>query len=421
MLINIIIIVVLVGLSAAFSGSEIAFSSLQPSRLEAIDKEKSRSAQSAHKVYNNFESALLTILIGNNLVNIASSSIATVIGISLMGDQGAPVSAAVMTIVVLIFGEIVPKIYASNNPLFFSVLTAPFVEVCMFVFAIPIAIIKPIVNIFRRPEENDENEDSEDRIFTEELNSLIETVEQQGVIEEDDIDLLYSVVDFSDIPVSDVFTPRVDMYAIDIDDDIETIKLQIAESNYSRLPVYDKSIDKIIGILSLNRYYKKIVEDPQVDIRNILFDVVYVYKSMRLPTALNVFLESKSHLGIVTDEYGGTMGLVTLEDVMEFIVGDIWDESDTVERDIVENKDGTYSIDGDLALSEFADWLEWEKEDLESEAITVGGWCLEELDNYPSEGDQFEYQSLLLTISKVDNMRIERISVAFKNPDHIPD
>ncbi len=412
MAINLLIISLLVVLSAIFSGSEIAFSSLNASRLEAIDKEKSKNARSAHKVYNNFDNALLTILIGNNLVNIAASSIATVIGIAILGDKGAALSAIIMTFAILVLGEIVPKIYASNNPLFFSVLTAPFVELCMFIFAIPIAIIKPIVNLFKSKEEEVEIDESEDRLFTEELNHLIETVEQQGVIEEDDIDLLYSVVDFSDIPVIDVFTPRVDMYAIDIDDDEDIIREQIANSPYSRIPVYDRSIDKMIGILALNRYYKKIVSDPKVEIKDMLYDVLYVYKSMKLPTVLNTFLESKTHLGVVTDEFGGTMGIVTLEDVMEYIVGDIWDEDDIVERDIVEIGEKQYSIDGDLALSEFADWLDWEKDDFDSEAITVGGWCLEVLDNYPNTGDQFEYETLNVVITKVDGLRIERVNVS---------
>ncbi len=414
MAINLLIIAFLIVLSAAFSGSEIAFTSLNASRLEAIDKEKTKGGKAAHKVYNNFDNALLTILIGNNLVNIAASSIATVIGIAIFGDKGAALSAFIMTFAILVLGEIVPKIYASNNPLFFSVLTAPFVELCMFIFAIPIALIKPIVNIFNS-NDVEEEEESEDRLFTEELNHLIETVEQQGVIEEEDIDLLYSVVDFSDIPVIDVFTPRVDMYAIDIDDDADTIRQQISNSPYSRIPVYDRSIDKMIGILALNRYYKNIVINPELDIRDILFDVLYVYKSMKLPTVLNTFLESKTHLGVVTDEFGGTMGIVTLEDVMEYIVGDIWDENDVVERDIEEIGERLYSIDGDLALSEFADWLDWEKDDFDSEAITVGGWCLEVLDNYPNPGDQFEYETLTVVITKVDGLRIERLNVSLAN------
>ncbi len=414
MFINILIIVLLIVLSALFSGSEIAFSSLNPARLEAIDKEKNNSTRAAHKVYNNFDNALLTILIGNNLVNIAASSIATIIGISLLGDNGVALSAFIMTVLVLVLGEIVPKIYASNNPLSFSVFSAPFIEVSMFIFALPIAIVKPIVNFFKVPED-ELNDESEDRLFTEELNHLIETVEQQGVIEEDDIDLLYSVVDFSEIPVIDVFTPRVDMYAIDIDDDDDIIQKQITDSPFSRIPVYDKSIDKMIGILPINRYYKKKIENPQVTIKEVLLDVLYVYKSMKLPTVLNIFLESKSHLGVVTDEFGGTMGIVTLEDVMEYIVGDIWDETDEVERDIVELKAGVYSIDGDLPLSEFADWLDWEKDDFDSEAITIGGWCLEILENYPSQGDQFEYQNLTITISRVEGLRIERITVALSS------
>ncbi len=410
MLVNVVIIILLIILSALFSGSEIAFSSLNSARLEAIDKEKSKSARAAHKVYNNFDNALLTILIGNNLVNIAASSIAAIIGISLLGDNGTALSAIMMTVLILVLGEIVPKIYASNNPLFFAVFTAPFVELSMFIFALPIAAIKPIVNFFKLPEDESEDE-SEDRLFTEELNHLIETVEQQGVIEEDDIDLLYSVVDFSDIPVIDVFTPRVDMYAIDLDDDMATIGEQIANSPYSRIPVYDKSIDKMVGILPLNRYYKKRIENPKTGVTDVLLDVLYVYKSMKLPTVLNIFLESKSHLGVVTDEFGGTMGIVTLEDVMEYIVGDIWDENDEIERDIVELAANQFSIDGDLPLSEFADWLDWEKEDFDSEAITIGGWCVEMLDNYPAVGDQFEFQNLTVVVTEVEGLRVERVKV----------
>ncbi|HHU23040.1 MAG TPA: HlyC/CorC family transporter, partial [Clostridiales bacterium] len=241
--------------------------------------------------------------------------------------------------------------------------------------------------------------------------SIIETVEDEGVIDEERSELLQAALDFSNISASEVMTARVDMEALDIEDDWEDILEAINNSHYSRLPVYEGSIDNIIGILYLNHFFKALLDNEVVDIRSLLMEPCYVYKTMKLPGVLNELRKCKMHLAIVTDEYGGSMGLITMEDVMEQIVGEIWDESDEIFSDVIEREEGLYEIDGDMSISDFLELLDWDEDSFDSESSTVGGWTIEMFGAFPEPGQSFTYENITVTVLSMDNLRVEKVLV----------
>ena len=222
-------------------------------------------------------------------------------------------------------------------------------------------------------------------------------------------------MDFSDVRVSEVMTARVDIAALDADDDWETILEEVENSTFSRLPVYEDSIDNVIGVLYLNKFYRSLTEADRLNIRELLSRPIYVYKTTKLPAALNELRAAKQHLAIVTDEYGGTLGVVTIEDIMEQLVGEIWDENDIVEEDeVVERGKGVYELDGDMQMSDFIELMGWKEDDLEAESATVGGWTTEMYGSFPKEGDSFDFENINLKVLEMDGRRVSRVLVTVK-------
>jgi putative hemolysin len=405
-------IIILLLFSAFFSASEIAYSSINKVRLESMIKSGSKRAEVAYDIYNNFDKALSAILIGNNLVNIAASSLATYLAITLIGEHATSLAALLMTVLVLIFGEISPKIFASRNSLNFALMAAYPLKLIIHAFSPLIALVKPIISLVKsrfKGETVDKAIHAE--AVEEELVTLLDTVESEGLIDENRRNILSSALDFTERSVSDVLTARVDMYAIDLDDDREDILKKIQVSPYSRIPFYEDSIDNIVGILYLNHFYRRILDDPDLDIRSLLMPPVFLYKTAKLPNALEELRKSQTHLGIVTDDYGGSMGLITIEDIMETLVGEIWDENDEVYEEILQQDEHTYIIDGDVSIHELISLLDWDEDQFEYESDTVGGWCIEMIEGYPQPGDHFAYENILVTVLAMDNLRVDRIRV----------
>jgi CBS domain containing-hemolysin-like protein len=273
-------------------------------------------------------------------------------------------------------------------------------------------------------------------VTEEELSSIIETVEEEGVIDEDKSELLQSTLDFRDTTVEEIMTPRIDMTAFDIADSPEEISRLVDESRYSRIPVFEDSIDNIIGILFLNHYYKKMSEGNSVEdlnLREMLMEPCFIHKTMRLPAALSLLRERKMHLAIVVDEYGGTLGLVTMEDILEELVGDIWDESDEIVTECVKTGDNTYEVSGDMNIDDFFAEIEFEPHDFSCEYSTVGGWAIEMLNADPHVGDSFTYSDaenpekdddedeeahteLYIVVAGMDDMRVTKLTVLVKKP-----
>lgn len=405
-----IVILVLLSLSAFFSASEIAYSSINRVRLETMVDNGDKRAATAYYIYNHFERALTTILIGNNLVNIAASTVATYLAITLFGDYATSAAALIMTITVLIFGETTPKIVAKKHSLGIALFAARPLRLLMKLFLPIIWLTEPIVKLVKgrfKGEQLAKEEQAE--AVEEELVSLLETVGNEGIIDEKRKNILSSALDFTERTVNEILIPRVDMYAIDLDDDREEVLEQIQASPYTRLPVYEKTLDNIIGIMYLNHFYRHVIDNPDLDLREILRSPIYLYKTTRLPNALEKLRQSQVHLAIVTDDYGGSIGIVTIEDIMETLVGEIWDEDDEVYEEVQQLSDTSYELDGDMSVSDLIDLMDWDEDEWEFDSDTVGGWCIEMIEGYPQEGDNFDYENVHITVLEMANLRVDRI------------
>ncbi len=418
----IIIIFIMVVLSACFSGTEAAFNSVNNMHLRREAEEKgASSAKLAYKISQNFADALCTILIGNNLVNIAASACATVIFVDLFinvlkmekstGEAlASAVSTAVLTIIVLIFGEIIPKILAKQHANSISKTVAWPLQILTYVLFPIVFIVMLLMNLLRKFWGKDSDDAPE--ITEDELSSIIDTVEKEGVIDEDQSDLLQSSLEFSDTTVEEIMTPRTELVTIDLDDNIGYIKKIINKSTYSRLPVYRDSIDDILGILHLNIYYKQAVDCDKIDIESMLLETCYMHKTLKLPAALKMLREKQVHMAIVIDEFGGTLGVVTIEDILEEIVGDIWDESDEIVSEIVEKSPNQYEILGEMSIGDLFYELDFHPKDFECEYSTVGGWAIQSLEAEPHVGDKFTYEHLEIEVTEMeDDILVTKLKV----------
>lgn len=407
MIMNIIAILICVLLSCFFSASEMAYSSCNQIRLENFAEDGNRRAANALKLAENFDDSLSTILIGNNLVNIAASSLSSILVLRTLGSSYNWLATVLITVIVVIFGETIPKIMAKQNATRYAIMNAGairFLRICFY----PVTwLVVRLVNLITSRLKGEPEEDRS----VEELQTIIDTAEDEDVLDEDQSELVKAAIDFSDISANEVMTARVDMIALDIEDDWEEILETIEASTYSRLPVYEDSIDNIIGVLYLNHFLKALTEEKIVDIRKLLMPPCYVYKTMRLPAVLNELRLAQQHLAIVTDEYGGTLGVVSMEDVLEQIVGEIWDETDTVEPDYTVQPNGTYEIDGDMPISEFLELMEIPEEDFDFDSDTVGGWAIELNNGFPETGDQVIYENLTMTVAETEERRVERLLI----------
>lgn len=416
MIVNLSLILVCIVLSAFFSGSEIAYSAAQELRLEHAAREKSGAYALALKVKKSFEKALISILVGNNLVNIGASSLATVIAIGLMGEKGAWAATAIMTLLIITFGEIGPKIVASAQPERFSAIAAAPMRLWMGLTWPLTWALEKLLHLISRLWER--GQDSGPAVTEDDLETIIETVEDEGVVDEDTADLLQSALDFGDVLAYEVITPRVDLVGIDLDDSREEMLKVAFASPYTRIPVYQETMDNIVGILHLNHLYKALVKDPDADIEKLLLPPIFVHKTMPLDDVFNTMRRKKGHMVIVTDEYGGTMGALTMEDVLEQLVGDIWDESDEIEEEFTEVRPHVYEVDGDMRLDDFFAEFDKDEEEIDDDNATVGGWAVEMLGGYPKLRESFTFEDLTVTILKRNNLRVLRLLVE-QNPDWV--
>ena len=404
-------IVLCIMFSALFSASEMALSSANKVRIENDAEEGNKRAQKTLQLIENFDDSLGAILIGNNLVNIAASSISSVLVILLTGsDELTWIATVVITVLVIIFGETIPKITAKQNATRFSLKITPFVRFLSIVLKPLVKAVVWLVNLLTPKKELEEDEDDEDETI-EELATIIETAEDEGVLDEDQKELLIAAIDFADISAYEVMTARVDIDAIDIEDSMEEIMELVNSTPFTRLPVYEDSIDNIIGVLHLNDLLKELAKNDKADIRSILMEPVFVYRTTKLPSVLQALREANQHMAIVTDEYSGIDGIITMEDVLEEVVGEIWDENDLVEEEIVEKSEREYELDGDLNIYDFLEIVEMDEDDYESEfdSETVGGWVMEMLERFPVVGDEVRYENFTLKVIEAEERRVDKL------------
>ena len=398
--------------SAYFSASEMSYSSCNRIRIENQAEEGDEKAKCAMKITENYDDALSAILVGNNLVNIAASSLASVAVILTLGEKYSWVSTAAVTAAVIIFGETIPKIAAKKNATRFALAFSGITRFLMIILRPVTWIVVGLVDLLTRGLKGEEITD--DDAAVEELHSIIETAEDENVLDEDSSELISAAIDFADISVSEVMTARVDILAIDIEDSWEDIMDTIEHSSFSRIPVYEDSIDNIIGILSLNHFLKASIDNRNADIRELLMQPYFVYKTMKLPAVLEMLRDSQQHLAVVTDEYGGTLGVVTMEDVLEELVGDIWDETDKVEEEIQVVSDGVFVIDGDTPVHELMELMDWDEDTFDFESETVGGWCIEMLEAFPEEGSEFEFRNIRVIVRETEERRVTKAEIHVK-------
>ena len=400
-----------------FSSSEMAYSSCNRMRLESARDGGSKKAAIAVKIINRFDDTLSAILIGNNLVNIAASSIGSVLVILVAGDDRyAWVSTVVITVLIVIFGETMPKIIAKTSANRIALSHARFIRALTIVLMPLIWVVVGLVRLLTAGLKGEETSSDEDAAAME-LSSIIETAEDEDVLDEDRSELVQAAIEFSDVMAYEVMAARVDVVALDIDDDWNELLATIESAPYSRIPVYEDSIDNVIGVLYLNHFLKALTDEKNPDIRSMLMPPCYVYKTMKMPAVLSELRRAKQHLAVVTDEYGGTLGVLSMEDVLEQLVGEIWDDTDEVEEEIVERPDGQYELDGDMVISDFLELVGIKEKDFEADSETVGGWTIEMFGAFPKVGDSFRYEDMSVTVLEMDGLRVEKVLVKKLAPE----
>ena len=404
---QIVIIVFCIIMSAYFSATETAFTTFNRIRMKNTAEKGNKRAALVLKLADKYDTLLSTILIGNNIVNILASSMATLLFIHIVRDNdlGSLLSTVVLTVVILIFGEISPKTVAKKLPESFAMFSAPIINVLL-ILLFPLTIIfKGLQKLLGRIFKSDDDQG----MTEEELISIIEEAEEEGDFDKEESTLIKSAIEFGDLEVADIFTPRIDITAIKKDATAEEIKNVFNESGYSRLPVYEGDLDNVIGILNYKDFFASDFEDGN-DITEITKPVMYVTKTQKINDLLRELQEKQRHIAIVTDEYGSTAGLVSLEDILEEIVGDIWDEHDEIIEEIKEVGEGEYIVSGKANIEKFFEELDIE-EDEELDALTVNGWAMAELGKIPEVGDKFEADGLSVEVLEMDGRRIENLHV----------
>ena len=411
------IVLCLIG-SAFFSASEIAYTSMSKLKMKKESENLSPIQKVVHYIYNHFDHALSTILIGNNLVNIAATSIGTVLAVNLAAsmegaitdDLASTITTVVMTVLILIFGEITPKMFAKRRNEGMAKIAAYPLRLLMIILSPAVLLTAAIVNglsiLWRKDEEDDVT------ITEEEFENILDDIEDEGIIDENQTDLLQSALEFTDMTAEEILTHRIDVIGFELRDSMDYILETISETQFSRYPVYDRTIDHIVGILYTKHLFRELLVDDDVPLPSLMLEPVYIPKTMKLNAIMNEFRKSQTHMAVVMDEYGGTKGIVTMEDVLEQLVGEIWDENDDIVNDWQKITDTRFECSGDMNLTEFMDELDLDEDEIDSEYTTVAGWATENIGAMPVAFDAFDFKEYTILVKHVDEThRINRLLI----------
>ena len=403
--ITIIVMALLILTSSYFSATETAFSSLNKARLKALAEKGNKRAVRTLALSEKFDRLLSTILIGNNAVNIALTAIATVFFIKILKNDvsGPTVATVVVTVLVLIFGEISPKTLAKESPERFAMFSAPFIRFFIVILT-PLSFIfslwqKLLLKVFKVKDDR--------KMTPDELLVLVDEVEEGGMIDAEESELLRSAIEFNEQEAVDILTPRVDVEGVSEDAKKEDIARVFTDTGFSRLPVYRESIDNIIGVVHQKDFY----DGPKItakSLKEIMKPPVFVTPTMKISDILKILQQQKAHIAVVTDEFGGTLGIVTMEDILEELVGEIWDEHDEVVEEFTLLDDGSYRVSCNADLDEMFEFFDL---DAEEDQGSVGGWVLDQIGKIPDVGDTFDYENLHVTVTETDNQRVVAINV----------
>ena len=408
--ISILVMILLVIMSAYFSATETAFSSLSRSRIKMMMERGNRKAALVYKLSENYDKLLSTILVGNNIVNIAVSSIATVFFIDHLGESTGPMAATVVaTIVVLIFGEISPKSLAKESPERFALFSAPILQVCLII----LTPVNYLFSLWRKFMSRVIKVNDDRRMTDEELLTIVAEAEEEGGIGSEESELIRSAIEFNDQEAVDILTPRVNVVAVEQDITAEELEKVFRESELSRLPVYKDSIDNVLGIVNLKDFYA-CPRDEKFRVMDIATQPVYISENMKIGALLKFLQKTKAHFAVVAEEFGGMVGIITLEDILEELVGEIWDEHDEVIEEFVKISDNQYKVLCSAELDKLFKFLHVQGE---AESVTVSGWVMEELGRIPNEGDVFTYENLTVEVTKTDYRHVLEIVITV-DPDY---
>lgn len=409
--VSLVIIIVCIIMSAYFSATETAFSSLNRIRMKNMAEKGNKKAKLVLKMSENYDTLLSTILIGNNIVNILSASLATLLFVDLLQDDelGSTVSTVVTTIVVLIFGEVSPKSIAKESPEKFSMFSAPFLRILVFIltpFNFLFSLWKKLLSLIIKSDENK-------GITEEELLTIVEEAEQEGGIDEQESDLIRSALEFKELVAMDILTPRIDVTGVSMDATKEEIAEIFSRTAYSRLPLFQENMDHIVGIIYQKDFHNYVYHtDKEID--TIVRPAFFTTKSKKIGELLKELQQKKSHIAVVLDEYGGTIGIVTLEDILEELVGEIWDEHDEVTQEIVKISEGEYQVLGSTNLKDLYEELNVKEN---SDVLTVSGWVMEHLDKIPVENDIFEDEGYQIRVLEMDGKRVHKVHILKKEEE----
>ena len=408
-IISLIVMFVCIIGSAYFSATETAFLSMNRTRMKTLAEKGNKRASLAMDLSEKYDKLISTILIGNNIVNILLSSLGTVLFVKLLGDIGATVSTAVITVVVLIFGEITPKSIAKDFPESFAMFSSPFMRILLVILT-PLNFIfsawkKLVSRLFASKRD--------EKMSQEELLMFVEEVQQDGSIDTDEGDLIKNAIEFTDRTAEDILTHRVDLEAVPTDATHEDLANKFTETRFSRILVFEETIDKIVGVINQKDFYVG-EGTTSKSLEEITTQPLFIHRSEKISDLLKLLQQEKSHIAVVLDDYGGTLGIVTMEDILEELVGDIWDEHDEVVEDFKEVSDDTCIVDCSMNFLDFC-----ERYDIESDtnSISLGGWITEQMGKIPEEGDSFAYENLQITITETDGRRVIAAKVVRSDPE----
>jgi len=396
-------------LSSFFSASETAFSSVNQIRLRQYMEDGKKGATVAYELSECFEDVLLVILVLNNVVNFAAAGIAAIVAIETFGEAAAILATLIITIVMIIFGEIIPKSYARDNAERLVLHISGTYKLLIFVLRPITAVLKVIKNVFSKGDDEEE----EPSVTEDELDVIINTMEEEGVLEEDEVDMLQGVLDLSETFVKNIMTPRADVVSVNILANVEEAKQKFLKYKFSRIPIYEKAHDNIVGLLYERDLFAALIENADaVKLGELIKEPVYVSSSMRVSSLLEKLRDEKQHLAVVIDEHGASSGIVTMEDVIEEVVGEIYDEHDADEELITKKSDTIYEVSADFALDELCDLFDVNIND-EDDVVPVGSWLYEKLEDIPNVNDEYVYENLVFRITSVENRRIMRVMVEY--------
>ena len=406
-----VIVFVLMIFSAFFSAADMVYAIVDQDRLTNAIEKGNKKAKVALNIAKDYEFTISSVLFSNTLVNIAASSVITVIGIVVLENKtlATTLTSVIFTVLLIIFAEFLPKAFAKR---FNYSLALGFAYPVLVIKYVTAPIVWPISKLFSLfTKLFSKQSKKEDEITEDILDEMVDSIEEQGIVDEDEAEILRGAIDLSDIQAYEIMTPRVDVFAIDVNDDIEELIKNKDMFVYSRIPVYEDTIDNIIGVLPLKLLAREILKNNKnIDIKSLCYKPLTIPSNHQVLDLLDEFKKSKIHMAVVIDEYGGTDGIVTLEDVLEEVVGEIFDEQDEIEEVYVEKGDGKFIVSGSMNLDDFFELIEYNGE-FETDYSTVSGFCLEILDHFAKENDEFDFDRFHCRVLEADEFTVEKLEV----------